>query len=271
MTIKARNRITFIFSIVTIVFFVLSLSTFLFQIITGRLTCPTVYLKDTSKLLLLAYNSKCVFISIFIQYFYISFTAFMIYRSFEKTQANDMLFFLIFLLACLFDTSRILIPLLQISDSYSEFLIKLGNFALFARLLAPLALFGTTVLSSEELKQNVNYNMLLLIMSALFFSFFIPTNNAIIYPNFCLSYGYTRLIRVLSFFVCLASIITIFITTRKNEYKIKIAIGFTLICIGYSIVFNSYSILSTITGPLILGTGTWLYLSEVHNHYLWID
>ena len=271
MTIKARNRITLIFSITTTFFFVLILLTFVFQVLTGRLSCPNVYMKDTSKIFLLAYNSKCVFISIFLQYFYVIFTSFMIYRSFEKTQANDMLFFLIFLLAFFFDTSRILIPLFKISGTYSEFLIKIGNLSLFARLLAPLALFGTTVLSSDELNQNVNYNILLLIMSALFFSIFIPTNNTIIYPNFCLSYGYTRLIRVLSFFVCLASSVTIFITSLKNEYKLKMAIGFTLICIGYAIFFNSYSILSTIAGPLILGTGTWFYLSEVHNHYLWID
>ena len=268
MTIKARNRITLIFSITTTFFFVLILLTFVFQVLTGRLSCPNVYIKDTSKIFLLAYNSKCVFISIFLQYFYVIFTSFMIYRSFEKF---FFLFFLIFLLACFFDTSRILIPLFKISGTYSEFLIKIGNLSLFARLLAPLALFGTTVLSSDELNQNVNYNILLLIMSALFFSIFIPTNNTIIYPNFCLSYGYTRLLRGLSFVVCLASCVTIFITRLKNEYKLKMAIGFTLICIGYAIFFNSYSILSTIAGPLILGTGTWFYLSEVHNHYLWID
>ncbi|MCR5188340.1 MAG: hypothetical protein K6C97_05335 [Treponema sp.] len=195
----------------------------------------------------------------------------MISRSFEKTQANDMLFFLIFLFACLCDTSRILIPFFQVSESYSKFLIKLGDIALFARLLAPLALFGTTILSSEELKQNVNYNMILLIMTALFFSFFIPINSSIIFPNFCLSYGYTKLIRALAFIISISSIVTTIITCIKNEYKIKLAIGFALICIGYTIVFNSYSIIATIAGPLILGTGTWLYLSEVHNHYLWID
>lgn len=271
MTIKARNRITLIFSIVSISFFILSLATCIFQALTGRLNYPNVYLNDTSKIFIFAYNPKCVFISIFIEYFYVSFTSFMIARSFEKTQANDMLFFLIFLFACLCDTSRIFIPLLDISESYSKLLIKVGNIALFARLLAPLSLFGATVLSSEELKQNVNYNMLLLIMTALFFTTFIPTNNAIVFPNFCLSYGYTRQIRILSFIICFASFVTTIINSIKNEYKYKMALGFSLVCIGYTVIFDSYSIFATVTGPIIIGIGTFLYLSEVHNHYLWID
>lgn len=271
MTIKARNRITLILSTITIVFSILVLAITLFLFLSGKITWPSVYLKNTSDSFLLRYKPIYVVISIFIEYFYIIFTSLMIRRAFEKTQASDMLFFLLFLIACLCDTCRIAPTLFHISQSYTNTMIKIGNFTLLARLLAPLALFGTTVLSSDEFKQNTEYYALILLIIALFFSFIIPTNTAQVLPNFCLSYGYLKLIRSLSFIMCFVSTISILISTIKNKYKPIMIIGFILICIGYTIMFNSYNLLSTIAGPLVLGTGTFMYLSEVHNHYLFID
>ena len=271
MTIKARNRLTFIFSIVSFVIFLVLLFITLYQVFAKKLSLPIVYTEQISKAKLLTYNPACVIINIFIELFFVSLTSYIIFRSFEKTQAPDMLFFLLFLFACLCDGSRILVPLLGISDTLSLLSIRVGSISLLARFLAPLSLFGATVLSTEDFKQNTESNTLILLIVAMFFSYLVPINTTAIKPNFCISYAYVKIIKTFSVILCLISAFCVFIQALKNEYKANIVIGFMILCSGYMVTFGSYSILSTILSPLLLGFGSAIYLSEIHKHYLWID
>lgn len=271
MTIRFRNRMTLIFFTFAIICLMLETFFTLYQFFSKGIVLPEVYLKITSQNFLLRYNPVCVFTGIFILLIYICVTTLIIYHSFEKTQAPDIVFFLLFLAACLCDTTRLLVPLFKLSGSYSLFLLKLGNVHLFARLLAPLALMGNTAMSTEEFRQNTDRNCIILIIIAMFFSEMIPLNTAIILPNFCISYGYVKAIRIFSFVTCIVSAISLFYTNRKNEYKQTMTIGFILLCIGYTLIFYCYSILTLAGGILLLGGGTYLYLNDVHKHYLWID
>ena len=271
MTIRFRNRMTLVFFIISISSFMLGTFFTLFQFFSNNLLLPEVYTKGLSDNFLIRYSPVCVFAGLFILMFYICITTLIIYHSFEKTQAPDIVFFLIFLIACFCDTSRILVPIFKISGSYSRFLLKVGNIHLFARILAPLALMGNTVMSTEDYKQNTDRNSIILIIIALFFSEIIPLSTAIILPNFCISYGYLKAIRGFSLLVCIVSTISLFNTNRKNEYKQIMTAGFFLLCIGYSLIFYCCNILSLVFGTLFLGGGTYLYLNEVHKHYLWID
>ena len=91
---------------------------------------------------------------------YVCITTLAILRSFEKTQATELNFFLLFLLACLCNTFRLLFGLFHISGTFSKLLLKLGNCNIFALLLAPLALFGNTTLSVEDLRQHTDIILL---------------------------------------------------------------------------------------------------------------
>lgn len=271
MTIRFRNRMTLVFFIISVSCLMLGTFFTLFQYFSNNLVLPEVYTKGLSDNFLLRYSPLFTFIGIFLMLVYICITTLIIYHSFEKTQAPDIVFFLIFLIACLFDTSRVLVPILHLSGTFSQFLLKAGNFHLFARLLAPLALMGNTVMSTEDFRQNTDRNSIILIITSMFFAEIIPLNTAVILPNFCISYGYVKAIRGFSLLVCLVSAVSLFNTNRKNEYKQIMTLGFILLCIGYSLIFYCYNILSLVSGTLLLGTGTYLYLNEVHKHYLWID
>ncbi len=271
MTIRFRNRMTLIFFIISISCLMLGIFFTLYQFFSHGIVLPEVYIKAVSENLFLRYNPVCVYAGIFIELLYVCLTTIIIYHSFEKTQAPDIVFFLLFLAACLFDTTRLLVPTFRLSGTFSDFLLRIGNFHLFARLLAPLALMGNTVMSTEEFRQNTDRNCIILILTALFFAEMIPLNTAIILPNFCISYGYVRAIRALCLLICAVSTISLFCTNRKNEYKQTMTLGFLLLCIGYSIIFYCYSILTLLSGTILLGIGSYLYLNEVHKHYLWID
>ena len=255
MTIRFRNRMTLVFFIISVSCLLLGSFFSLFQFLSGTLTLPEVYTKGLSDKFLLRYSPICTFIGIFVLLLYICITTIIIYHSFEKTQAPDIVFFLIFLIACLCDTSRVFVPLFRVSGSFSLFLLKIGNIHLFARLLAPLALMGNTVMSTEAFRQNTDRNSIILIIISMFFAEIIPLNTAVILPNFCISYGYVKAIKGFSLLVCLVSTISLISTNRKNEYKQIMTVGFILLCIGYSLIFDSYNILSLSAGALFLGSG----------------
>jgi len=262
---------TLIFFIISIAFLMLGTFFTLYQFFSHGIELPQVYQKNISNNLLLKYNPIYVFAGIFILMVYICVTSLIIYHSFEKTQAPDIVFFLLFLAACLCDTSRLLVPIFKLSGTYSLFLLKVGNIHLFARLLAPLALMGNTVMSTEDFRQSTDRNCIILIIIAMFFAEMIPLNTAVIFPNFCISYGYENAIRAFCGIICAVSTISLFRTNQKNEYRQIMTLGFLLLCVGYSLIFYCYNLLGLISGTLLLGGGSYLYLNEVHKHYLWID
>lgn len=271
MTIRTRNRLTLILFFAAIILLIGNAGFFAYEILTKNFSIPEVFLKGVPESVLLTYNPKCVLIAIFTMLLYVCIITYVIYRSFEKTQATDITFFLLFLAACLLDSFRLAVPLFRISGTFSRFLICIGNIHIFARLLAPLGLFGNVVLSTEDYRQNTDRNCLIIIVAALFFAYFIPLNNSIILPNFSISYGYVHLIRGFSLLVSILNIITMFLTNKKNEYSQLMTLGFTFLTVGYSIMFYCYNILGVIAGPIFLGVGTTIYIKEIHNRYLWID
>ena len=271
MTIRFRNRMTLIFFLIAVSCLLLGTFVTLYQFFSNGMVLPEVYTKVSSQNFFLRYNPVCVFTGIFILLTYVCLTTLIIFHSFEKTQAPDIVFFLLFLFACLCDTTRLFLPVLHLSGTYSLFLLKIGNIHLFARLLAPLALMGNTSMSSDEFRQSTDRNCIILIIIALFFAEIIPLNTAIILPNFCISYGYVKAIRAFCFLTCTVSIVSLFHTNRKNEYRQIMTLGFILLCIGYTLIFYCFNILTLASGIICLGFGTFFYLNEVHKHYLWID
>lgn len=271
MTIRSRNRLIFAFFLISLFALVLALITTSYQIFTKTFYMPETYLRGTFNGNMLSYDPRCVLACIFILLAYVCLSLLGIYRSFEKTQASDILFFLLFLLACLSDTCRLFIPLLHISNTYSDLFLRLGNVTIFSRVLVPLSFLGMTVFSSEDFRQNTDRNCIIFILVAFFFAEFIPLNTVVILPNFSISYGYGKLIRYISFTICILSVITLFIMNKKNEYNQIMTFGLLMMAFGYSTSFYCYNLLGVICGPCLLIAGTIIYLTQLHKHYVWLD
>ncbi len=271
MTIRFRNRLTLALFIFSLSCLLLAVAFTCFKYFSGALATPDIYTKGLSRNFLFSFRETFVYAGIFTLMFYPCLTSLIIYHSFEKTQAPDIVFFLLFLFACLCNGARLLVPLFGVSGSFSLFLLKIGNLHLFSILLAPLALMGNTVLTGDYFKQSTDRNCLILIILSLFFAEFIPTNTAVILPNFGISYGYVKAIRSFATIIILLSTIALFISNQKSEYRQLMTAGFLMLSLGYTTLFYCYNIAGYVLGTLLLGTGTFLYLTEVHRHYLWIE
>lgn len=271
MTIKIRNRITRLFFIISLIYLAaVSILTF-YNLFSDTLTFPSYYAPKVPQHFLLTANPYAIMISIFLSIIYICFTTFVIIQNFQKTQATDMLFFLFFLMSILCDTFRIFVPLFHCADTFSNFLISLANVILFGKILAPLSLCAAIILSSENYRKLSDQTILIILITSFFFAKLIPINTAVLLPNFSVSFGYIKLIRTFSILIFIISIVSLAINNHKNEYSQKSSVGFLLICIGYLIFSNGYSILTSILAPVFLLAGTHFYLATIHRQYLWIN
>ncbi len=270
MTIRSRNRVNFIFLIISALILLLNVTLFCYHLFTKNLT---IYNPQNlvSEFFLFKYNFWIVIGSIFIINLYVVTASFFILRTFEKTQATEVLFFLVFLTAMLFDTARLYVPIYGLDGTYSDSLIHMGNLTLSARLLAPIALFALTAFCGEEFRQQTEQNCLICILLAVFFAIFLPLNTAVIHPNLCISYGFTRAIHLFSVIICIFSVITLFMRNKKNDFSQMNTVGFLMIIIGYNLLFTTYNLASFLLGTAILGIGTAIYLIKLHQHYLWVD
>ena len=271
MTIKIRNRITRIFFIISIIYFAIITIFAAYKLFSNTLLFPVFYAPKVQKHFLFTNNPYAVIISIFITIIYICFTTFIIMQNFQKTQATDMLFFLSFLMSMLCDTFRIFVPLFHCAKTYSNFLIAIANITLFGKILAPLSICAAIILSNEDYRKIADQNILIILITSLFFANLIPINTAIVLPNFSISFGYIELLETFSIIIFIISITSLAINNHKNEYSQKSAIGLFLICTGYLIFTNGYSIFTTVLSPVFLITGTHFYMATIHRQYLWIN
>lgn len=272
MTIKTRNRFTLAFFILSILIFMLELAFTVFQFLKGNLQFPEVYFsKPASNLYLFKYSPECVLIGILLLNIYTIFTTLFILRAFEKTQSSEIFYFLLFLLACLCDSAKIFFPLFHISQTYSTGLLIVGNVLLFARILFPLSLMSTIILYEDEHPQNVERNSLLLLVVATFLAAFIPLNTTIIEPNFTISYGYEKTIRITTVILQLANILTLIIRNINRNSKQWTTIGLAVMTIGIFCFFRNTCIFTLVIGFFGTGFGTYIFLRALHRYYLWND
>lgn len=270
MTIRSRTKHTFGLFIISSITFITFLLFLIYQYATNSLIIPEVYFKNPpAENLIFGYNPLVISISVFIELLYVIITTFVIYRSFVKTQSSIVTFFLIFLLAVYSDSIRLLVPLFHISHSFSKSLVFIGNITLFSRILAPMAILVTSILSFDEQTLNLNKYCLAAIFSAMFMAYIIPLNTTNILPNFCVSYGYYKTIHITTIILNLLSVISIFISNLKSETKQYTTIGYLLLCLGYSLLFFGYSLATIVMSFILIGAGTVIYLNSLHQEYLW--
>lgn len=271
MTIRSRNKITFFFTILAFVVFLIELFLVLYAVFFKKITFPKVSVTNKSENFLFSYKPIVVTAAILLQSFYSFFVSLCIFKTFHKTQATEIIFFLIFLLAMLCDSIRILIPVFYISQTYSNFLMTVGNVSLFARILSPLSFFGIALLCRDDYRQDLEKNCLIIIVVSLFFSSFIPLNTSVISENFAISYGYIKIVRTYAVIINTLASLTIISHSVKQEFNALMPVGFCITTIGYGIVYTAGSIAFLSAGFLLLCVGTYLYLEQLHRHYLWTD
>ena len=212
MTIKTRNRLNislFVFSIVYLAVTVLFLLLLLYNKTLLSSLNTVVEQSDKGKFLT-KYNPLIVLISLYFQIIYVCATSFTLFRVFEKTQAYDIPYLFLFLIALIANSFRIWVPLFNMSGTYSGLMLFCGNSILFSKLLVPTSLLFSVVMSGVEQRQDLEKNIFILILGCLFFAQLLPLNTANICRNFEIDYSYRNVIKITSILIVFATLIALF-------------------------------------------------------------
>ena len=269
MTIKVRTKFTFAIFVISLITFLVYLSFLIYEISTSTLKFPEVYFTSKPRNnLIFGYNNIVMLSFIFVELLYVIVTTFLIYRGFSKTQSSIVLGFLIFILAIYMDTFRIFIPFFHVSNSFSKIQLLIGNITLFARILALLSLLMTAILHFDEQTINVNRYCIALIFLSILLATVIPLNTTKILPTFLVAHSYSKTINIISTTLCFLSFVSVLVSNYKNESKQLTSIGFFMVCIGFLLLFYSYSLFFLTITFIFTGFGSAIFLHELHKEYM---
>lgn len=269
MTIKTRNRLNLSLFFFSLFFLAVNVLILILSIYNKSFSLAA-YMSQGGKLLT-RYSPLVVLISLYFEIIYVCITSYMLYRVFEKTQATDISFFFLFLIALIANSVRIWIPLFNMNSTFSGLLLFCGNCILFSKLLVPISLLFSVVMSGADQRQNLEKNIFILLLGSIFFAQLLPLNTANICSNFEVDYSYRNVIKITSILIVAATLIALFVNNKQKFYTQLTTIGLACICTGTFILFNSTNILRFAMSIIFLFVGNFLYLRELHKQYLWND
>lgn len=272
MTIRTRNRFIKILFIITILFFFANQAILIVSLFHHTLNLDFFnQFINKQDFILIRYSPFCVLGSLFFQIFYIATITYILYRSFEKTPATEATYVILYLIACLANSIRIEIGLLNIADTYSNLLIACGNIDLFSKLLFPISLLCVAMMPSIEQKQDTDKNIFLILILSIFFAEIIPLNTIKTLPNFSIGYGYKNILNIYEIICIVTGTGIMAVRNYRRQFNQKTTIGYALTAIGITICFNTVNILLFVLSFIFLTLGTYFYFYELHKQYLWND
>ena len=271
MTLRFRNRLNLVLSAVAFIILLSNTLLLLYSIWNGTFMANDYLGINNEGRILTKYIPLCGIISLLFKDLYVCVITIVIYRSFVKTQATDVIFFTLFLVSLLVDSVRLCIPLLNLNNTYSSLYIFCGNAGVFARLLGPAALLFTVIMGSLEQWQNLEKNIIILLVVSFFTAEFLPLNTAVTHQNFTIDHNYTK---VLTAYTIIASLVTLIIQyiNNKNRFLSQMTtIGLALLIAGIYFLYYGINIINLSLGMILLTTGTIIFIQRLHNQYLWLD
>ena len=197
-------------------------------------------------------------------------TLILMYRSFEKTQAPEIVYFCIFLLGFFLQGFRLLIPILAIQNSFSSMFVLLGKISFVGKFLSCTSFVMAALFSDEDEIQNMDRNFIMLILLALVFGSITPINTLSSEGELFPHYGFEQILDIFQVVIFTVTAISFIVIGRT-----KFSYPFKEICLGYICIFLGITLLpkptiiSSVISILLVMLGTYLYLSRLHKFYLW--
>lgn len=189
-----------------------------------------------------------------------------IFKGFEKTPSLEILFFSGFIISCVTESARILLPLFGFWKTNSLFLIYIGRIVAAGRFLAPMSLFFATVFSSAEELQNAERNIFILLASTCAFGFFYPMDTTITTSTCTVLWGFRKFFAVIRVFIVVVTIFSVLAEAYTKGIKgiyIK-AFGIVVLAAGYGLLCNTDCWLEFFIAIILYVSGCFLYLKTVH-------
>ncbi|MBB5219505.1 hypothetical protein HNP77_001887 [Treponema rectale] len=275
MTLNTRNRILIFINCITIVFFILNLIFYFVCAAKGLIRFPDskvvrdVYILGLNKLFTPSITAVCLSILMFS--FAAALESILILRIFEKTQALEVIFFMVFICSCFAEQSRILLaamPSVQGNRLTFEIVTRL---VVASRILAPLSLFFSTVFFEWDQRQNILRNVLIMVLVSATLGVYYPLNTEIRTSILTLGWGFPSVlatVRIVFVLGAVSSLIYYSVVKGSSDY-IRILVGLIVLSSGYFFLCGADNYVIFIAGTALFAFGSFRYMKGLHHLYKW--
>ena len=273
MTLKFRNHFFVLLFVISLCCIVTAAVVFAMAVAANAITPPTGYRLPhlMTRLPLTGYHFTATMLSITFLVLYVPVTVFILLRAFENTQTSEIIFFAGFLLSCLCEGIRVLIPLFAVGQSFSQLQLFCGRILFTGRLIAPLSLVGAAILSSLDQRQDIERNFLIIITISTLSALVVPLNTAQITTACAITWGFSRLFLTVRLCLFVIAIISFWLNGfwHENRELQRIALATVFVCCGYLFLTVADNFLFLGLGLMLLAAGTYKLLSTLHKLYMW--
>ena len=183
---------------------------------------------------------------------------------FEKTQSPEILYFLGFLAGCMVETFRLCIPLFDLWNGYSKFLIYIGKLVFAGRILSVLSLLFSAVFSADDKIQEADRNLIIAIVISVVFATAVGIDTRTILPSMMVNTSFQSFFMFARIFIAAVTVIAYLFNK-----KVKTMFSYVLLFSGYMCLTLASNILTAALGCIFMWIGTETYFKGLHNYYLW--
>lgn len=274
MTLKGKNRYTFILSVFFSVISICFLAYFLIRL-NAILKTGAISISFPPPL------KKSIWAVIFAELCmiaYIPIVSFYIYSHFLKTPSTEIIYFMIFLLGAAIELFRITLPFEIERNTFPNLLVFIGRALFFGRTLVFISIFVSAVAGEPEQRVNAEQNIFIALVVSVTISSIVPINtiglNLSAPPKsiapFSLEAGLNSF-AIFFYIICAAATFSTYAIKSwqsENPNYLFLAIDIILVEAGLVALNSSEILAAAIPGAISIGAGTFRYLNRLHKVYM---
>lgn len=196
----------------------------------------------------------------------------MLYYSFEKTQAPEILFFALFALSFIGEACRIAIPLAYAREWPPAVAVYAARTISFARFAGVLSLFASGLFANGIDFQKPGRVIVIVSIASLTIATGIPVDGLNYDTSFTPLSGYRSMFDLTELTIAaiavLSFLVAAYVKSAREIYSASL--GVLLTVVGRDFVLRGDSWLAVSIGGVLLLSGTWLFAVKIHRYYLWL-
>ncbi|MDR2480183.1 MAG: hypothetical protein LBD48_12850 [Treponema sp.] len=196
----------------------------------------------------------------------------LIYHYFETTQSPEIMFIVLFVVSFSFEAIRLILPLRNIYDIPSLYLLMAFRALLFSRYFGIFSLFTASVYAAGLEVQKHRNVILAITVATLVIALGVPIDTQTWDSSLNMINGYVHLFRLIETGTALITVISFFIAASSRgsrEYTFT-GVGALMTFIGRNLLLSTDTWISPIPGILLLSIGMWFICTQLHKIYLWL-
>ncbi len=191
---------------------------------------------------------------------------------FEKTQSTEITFFATGILALSLESVRLLVPLYELWNHSSFYLLAITRVIIFSRIFVVLSFLCSILIATiQTAAQQIAGTIFILMFIAFSLANRIPLNTETISVLYVLQFGHEGMLYLVLALFGLTAILSYFFQGKTRgipEYYGAGTGGGTFLC-GYALLLISDAWLILAAGSILFVFGIRAYLRNMHRYYMW--